>query len=202
MGEKLRYDMILPNGEPLRFDMPGMTWDGEVPASYNPPTPMQQNDLSITITQAAEDAILAKITELRALIDSWAVSLTDDDRAAYFKLGDARMAFDQKCDNYLHQHPDLVPPGISLAEYDKDGAAAAAIKRILAKLTPLETRLTDTLIVAGADRMDADLAFYNYLEFAARTGAAGADDIHDDLKATFPGSRRRGPQPPPAPPTP
>ena len=196
MGEKLRYDMILPDGQPLRWDMPGMTWDGEVPALYNSTTPMQQNDLSITITPAQETAILAKIGELRALIEPFALSLTDDQRAAYFKLGDARLAFDEKCDNYLHQHPELVPPGISLLEYDKDGAAMAAIKRIIAKLTPLQNQLADTLTVAGADRLDADLTYYNYLEFAARTGAAGADDIHSELKEFFPG-RRSGPTPPP-----
>jgi len=202
MGEKLRYDQILPNGKPLRWDMPGMTWDGEVPASYYPKKPMQQNDLSIVITQAAEEAILTKVAELDALLTAFAVSLTDEQRASYFKLGDGRMAFDQKCDNYMHQHPDLSPPGISLAEYDKDGVAIAALKRILAKVTPLETRITDTLIVAGADRMDADLSFYNYLDYASRTGAAGADDIRDDLRRSFPGGRRRGPQPPATPPTP
>ena len=35
--EPLRYDMILPNGQPLRWDMgPEYTWDGNVPASAYP----------------------------------------------------------------------------------------------------------------------------------------------------------------------
>jgi hypothetical protein len=58
-------------------------------------------------------------------------------------------------------------------------------------------------MIIGSDRLDADLVFYNYLSFAARTGAAGADDIHDDLKSTYPGCRTvRTPPAPPTPPTP
>ncbi len=30
LDEPLRFDMILPNGQPLRFDMPGARWDGTV----------------------------------------------------------------------------------------------------------------------------------------------------------------------------
>jgi hypothetical protein len=192
--------MTLPNGEPLRYDMgPEFVWNGNVPARFNPKHAMQQNDISITITAEQEAAILAKADELRTLIDAFAVSITDADRAGYFKLGDARLAFDEKCDNYMHQHPELVPAGINLAEYDRDGAAAEAIKRVRAKISTIDTRLADTQTVLGADRLDADLAFYNYLDFAARTGAAGAADIHSDLRGSYPGGRRSKASPPPAP---
>jgi hypothetical protein len=52
----------------------------------------------------------------------------------------------------------------------------------------------------GSDRLDADLLFYAFLGFSARTGAAGAQEIHDDLRTTYPG--RRTPRTPPTPPTP
>jgi hypothetical protein len=172
MGERLRWDMTLPNGEPLRWDMgPEFTWDGEVPPNLNPNTPMQQNDHSIAITEAA---VLAKAEELRALIEAFTLSLTDEERSGYFKLGDARLAFDQKCDDDMHQNLTLVPTGINLPEYDKDGANIEALDRIIAKLATITSRLTDTRTVAGSDRMDADLTFYNYLEFSARTGTRNA----------------------------
>lgn len=167
--------------------------------SPSPKPPMQQNDIDITITSEQETAILTKIDELRALIDAFATTLTDEERARYFKLGDSRMAFDEKCDNYMHQRGDLVPPTINLPAYGRDGAAAAAVKRILARLATIEQNLTDTTIVLGADRMAADLAFYNYLPLAAKSGASGADDIYDELKTAFPGRGRRTPPTPPAP---
>ncbi len=42
MPSPLRYDMTLPNGEPLRWDMgPEFTWDGDVPSHLQPNTTMQ-----------------------------------------------------------------------------------------------------------------------------------------------------------------
>ncbi|MBI3879865.1 MAG: hypothetical protein HY301_07340 [Verrucomicrobia bacterium] len=160
---------------------------------------MQQNDISITITQAQEDDIHAKAAELRELIMAWAISLNDDQRAKYFKLGAARLEFDTKCDNYMHQRADLVPPNSSLPEYDKDGAALTRVKRMKASVGPLETLLEDTAIVLGSDRMDLNLRFYHYTEFGGLIGLAGSDAIHDDLHQSFPG---RGPAGPPATPPP
>ncbi len=125
---------------------PEYVWDGEVPSSAYPPTttPMQQNDHAIAITPATETAILAKAEELRVLIEAFTLSLIDEERSAYFKLGDARLALDQKCDDYMHQNLTLVPTGISLSEYDKDGANIAALDRILAKIATITDRFTDT----------------------------------------------------------
>ena len=195
--------MILPNGEPLRWDMgPEFVWDGDVPANLYPAKPMQQNAISITITTAAEAAIIAKCDELLALVDAFGISIDAGTRDSLFKLGDGRLAFDQKCDTYLHQNPALVPPGLSLTEYDKDGAALAAVKRIIAKTNTIGSRLNDTQTVLGSDRINADLTFYNFLEFAMRVGTAGADDIHADLKESFPGRNPGSATPTPPPPVP
>lgn len=107
-----------------------------------------------------------------------------------------------KCNDYIHQRPDLVPSSINVAEYDKDGAAWGAVNRIHAKLTSLDGTVTDTLLVLGSDRLDTDLDFYNYLGYAARTGQPGADEIRDDLKQTYPGRRARNTPVTPPPPTP
>ncbi len=162
--------MKLPSGEPLRYDMgPEFRWDGNVPENLYPKKPMQQNDISITITQDAEDDVLAK----------------------------AEVAFDQKSDNYMHQRTDLVLPNVDLPEYDKDGASTESIKRTRAKVGTIDTMLADTLIVLGSNRLDADLKFYHYLEFIADSGAAGAAEIHADLKATYPGRNKPKATPPP-----
>lgn len=73
------------------------------------------------------------------------------------------------------------------------------MKRIIAKTNTIGSRLSDTQIVLGSDRIKADLAYYNYLEFTTRMGLAGADDISADLEASFPG---RGPVAPATPTTP
>jgi hypothetical protein len=163
---------------------------------------MQQNDASIVIPAEAEADILATIELLRTKLAPFTRSLTDDERASYFKLGDKRAAFDQKCDNFMHQRPDTVPPTVNVPEYDKDGAARACFLRIDAKLAEINTPVTDTLIVIGADRMDANTAYYHYLPLAADAGVAGADGLHAELKATYPGGRRARVPTTPTPPTP
>jgi len=203
MPEPLRFDMTLPNGEPLRWDMgPEFTWDGNVPSHLYPTTIMQQNDASIVVPAEAEADILATAELLHTKIAVYAQSLTDAERASYFKLGDKRAAFDQKCDNYMHQRPDTVPPTINIAEYDKDGAARATFLRFEAKIGTILSPVTDTLIILGADRMSANTAYYHYQPLAAAAGVAGSEDIHADLQETYPGGRRRAATPPspPAPP--
>ncbi|HEY6167446.1 MAG TPA: hypothetical protein VI454_05370 [Verrucomicrobiae bacterium] len=162
---------------------------------------MQQNAVSITITTPQEADIMQKIDALRTAVDVFAVSLTDEQRARLFKLGPSRMAFDAKCNDYLHQRADLVPPGVSVPEYEKDGTAGDCIGRIRARLATVDSRLGDTQMLCGSDRMNVDLTFFNYLAFASRTGTAGADDIHDELAALYPGRGPGGtpPTPPPAP---
>ncbi len=194
--EPLRFDMTLPDGQPLRWDMgPEFTWDGKVPArSYqNQHTPMQQNDLSIVITSQQEADIIAAADALIAKIAAFAMTITDDQRAGYFKLSDQRLPFHEKCRDYMHQQAATVPGTIDLTEYDKEQAAWDALGRIIAKVNTILQPLVDTQTVAGADMLNADLFYYNYLPLAAKAGTAGAEDIHSDLKASYPG---RGPTTP------
>lgn len=120
-----------------------------------------------------------------------------------FKLGDARLAFDAKAFDYMHARAELVPDSIDVPEYDKDGTASGVIQRMIAKVSTVVTELTDSAMKLGSDRLDAALLFYTFLCFSARTGAAGAQEIHDDLKTTYPGRRTpRTPATPPVRPTP
>lgn len=150
-----------------------------------------KNRVSTTITPAQEQEILADVTALRAKITAiFTGALTDADRQALFRLSDKRLAVDQKADLYLHQRPDLRPPGIDLAEHDKDGALIAAADRILAAINTITTPVSDARASGGNDRLDADLEFLHYLKFTSRSGTPGAQEVHDDLSASYPAGRR------------
>ena len=202
MPTPLRWNMILPNGEPLRYNTPGAKWDGTVEELNlsTPNHPMQQNDIDITITSAAEALVHTKAGELRDAILAFALTLTDEDRARYFKLGDARQAFHDKANNHIHQHSGLVPPTVDVPKYDKDENAIQAVKRMQASVAGATTALDDTAVILGSDLLSADIAFYNYLPLAIKAKTPGAQAVYDDLKESWPG---RGPGPkPPKPPTP
>ena len=163
---------------------------------------MQQNDISIIVPKEAADDILATAELLRTKIAVFSKTISDAERAGYFKLGDARLAFDQKCDAYIHQHPELVPFTISVPEYDKDGAAMDVFNSFSAKISTINSLINDTLVVLGADRLAADLAFYNWLPMAADAGLPSAENIHKDLQDTYPGGRQKSVKPAPKPVTP
>ena len=155
-----------------------------------------KNRVSITITPEQEAEILDGISAVRAkILAVFTNNLTEDDREDLFKLADRRLAFDQKADNYLHQRPDLHPPALDLAEYDQDGTLIAVADRILAALNALAIPVTDSRMSAGNDRLDVDLEFLHYLKFISRSGTPGAQEVHDDLSASYPAGRRRSAAP-------
>lgn len=192
--------MTLPTGEPLRLDMPGAKWDGTVEELNlsTPNTPMQQDEIDITISTDAEGAVITKIGELRAAILEWAIVLTQDKRDALFKLGDARMAFHEKSKDYFHQKAELNSPVVNVPKYDRDQAAFESVGRIKSALKGATDPLNDTEMLLGSDLLSADVAQYNYLPLLIRAKTAGAEAVFDDLKESWPG---RGPKPPKPPTT-
>ena len=55
---ELEFDMILPDGTPLCFDMgPEFTWDGLVPAGLTPQNNSMQNIVTGAFTAAQRTAI-------------------------------------------------------------------------------------------------------------------------------------------------
>jgi hypothetical protein len=202
MPEPLRWDMTLPNGETLRWDMgPDFTWDGNVPEQLYSPKRMQQNLISKTITPAAHTAILDKINELRVLVEAQCVVVPNDMRDELFRLGDARRMYDEKCDDYMHQQPATRPAEIDLAEYDRDGTVYKCCNGWMAALKPIVALIEGSQALSGSDRMSADLMYTSYLKVGKRIGIPNAEAIYQDIMQHYPGGGRRGggTTPPPTP---
>lgn len=150
-----------------------------------------KNRISIAITEEQLLDIVADVTALRDKITNiFPVTLTQNERDNLFRLADKRLAFDQKADDFLHQRPELRPPTIDLAEYDKDGTVVRMADRLLAAIETLTTPVKDTRAQAGNDRLDDDLAFLHFLEYSARIGTPGAEEVRAALSASYPAGRR------------
>ncbi len=195
--------MILPNGQPLRWDMgPEFTWDGNVPASAypNPPTLMTtENRISAALTDADLTAILGHLTAVRTLLP-FLVNVPIAERNGIAKFGDKSQAFDEKCKDYEHQRPDLVPAFVSVPETDKDRALRDKMKTINGVLGQLADDGFCTELVLGGDLADSDKAFYAAVRLAAANGVPGAQAIYEDLKQRYPSVPRKPATP--KPPTP
>lgn len=187
MPEPLRFDMILPNGQPLRWDMgPEFRWDGNVPESLtNPPIHMPNDNLiSDEMTTAAVTAVNNAITAIRTNM-SFLISLTNTERRSKAKLGDGRVALDEDAYPLMAQNPSLIPAFVVLTEVTKDRVLRTQIDAIRLSLTSLCSDVDDTELVLGHEMLKAYLAFYSNAQQAAVRGVAGAQTVVDTLAPYF-----------------
>ena len=198
MPEPLRWDMTLPNGQPLRWDMgPEYLWDGIVPTSAYPTTPMStDNRISATLPDADFNGILGHIAAIKVLMP-FLLSIPNSERNRIAKFGDKSQAFDDKIASYEGQRPDLVPSFTSVPEVTKDRTLIAKMHTINGALGQLTDDCASTELILGGDIADHDKAFYAAVRLAAANGVAGAQAIYDDLKQRYPSVPHRPATPPP-----
>ena len=195
MATPLRFDMILPNGQPLRWDTPGARWGGtveEVMAAINAQqqnkTMSSDNRISVTVTDQNVTDVLGHLDGIETVLN-FLISRDPGDVAVM--LGDKSVAFDEKCAGYIASNPEFLPGFIVPAEVLKDRAARAQFQKFLNRLNLLAAKANDTFNVIGNEIYTADLAYYNSTDEAARRGRPNAKDIHDDLATRYPGRPRK-----------
>jgi hypothetical protein len=198
MPEPLRWDMILPTGQPLRWGTRGATWDGTVEAvmAAQNQTPPMTNDNRISATLSAQD--LTDITTAVGLIRAklpFGVSLTKDERVRMDKAHEKDADFDAKCTAYMATNPEFLPAYLTLAEIVKDRALVPVLLQVLALLQSLVDLVADTLRTVKSEIKRANYAYYHSVEDAAKRGHPGAKPIYDDLKQRFPGPHGGGQTP-------
>ena len=200
MPTPLRWDMTLPNGQPLRWDTPGARWDGNVEDLNLQNTAMStDNRITATLSDADLTAILGHITAIQALLP-FRISIPSSERNQLGKFGDKSQAFDEKIAQYESQRPDLVPTFTSVPEATKDRQLIAKMRAVNGALSQLADDCQSTELVLGSDIADHDKAFYAAVRLAAQNGVAGAQAIYDDLKQRYPSVPKKPATP--KPPTP
>jgi hypothetical protein len=132
MGKKLRFDMTLPNGQPLRFDMgPQFRWDGEVPANSNLPTTPRmpsQNLIAASITQVLADELIADIAALRENQEAFLLALSAEAKQDLAKMGAGNLALDAIIRAAATENAGELASNFPLADWDQDRAFAATYR--------------------------------------------------------------------------
>lgn len=188
MSQPLIYD------SGLRFDAPGLVWDGTVqPINKVMPT---DNRISAVLAPADKTAVLQSIADIKTKLP-FLVNLSADERRALPKMSDKTIAFDEKCASYMTAHPELIPGFVSADEVTKDRNLRLDLTDLLQQLQQLAEGISDTVMLAASEAYMADLSFYQNVRQAAQRGVVGADSIYSDLQQRFPG-RTKGVVPAPA----
>ena len=195
----LRYDMTLPNGEPLRFDMAGMRYDGNVPPEYFPSTTttsMPNNLISATLAATDLATILANLEANDALLP-FLLSLSNEDRKKLFKAGAKRAGAIALAQVAITQFPQIFPGTMPPTELNKDIVLRSAVMTLQAEYTARAAAMGDTLLALNADCMQHVREVYKYVK-AAKDSVPGIRPIYEQMAVYF----DRPDQPDEVPPTP
>ncbi len=196
--------MILPNGEPLRFDTPGARWNGtveEVMAAINQQnnntTMSSQNLVSAALAAQAVTNITTAVATIRTNLP-FLLNLNDAQRKQLRNITEASQGIAQATINFVAQHSEALPGTFNVAEFNKDAALLAPFQQVASLIASLNTDTDDTLRALHSDIYAETLDVYAYAKAANRAGAY--DDYINTVKTRF----STGPRPKktPAKPTP
>ena len=153
---------------------------------------MSQNLVSLELSNEqlaqAEQAIATLEQALAGL-----VSLSITERRRLTKMGQKSEVFCRQTLRVLAQNPQIVPPGLELAEAQADLLALDQLAPLLDRVQRLAERGRDTEMALGADVMDAALEGYALLKVSGKQ--QGLDGLRKELSSRWARSRSAEPEP-------
>ena len=143
-----------------------------------------ENKISLDIPQTTLTTVSTALGTVKQSL-SFLQSLTPDDRSSMPKMGDKTLAFVKKAYEYAKQNPTLVPSYISVDEMRKDIETAEKLRSVYVIINELESRLDDSIMLAGSEAYMAALSFYTSVKAAAKSNVPAAKPIAEDLSNRF-----------------
>ena len=192
MATPLRWGMKLPDGTGLKYGMPGLRWNGTLEevvaalAQQNQNMTTPYNQISQDITDQMVTDIVAAIAGLEQKL-TFCASLTDKQRQAKLKLGDANAAFADKSVGYMGTNPEYISMLYPMTEVNKDVKGVSQIDKFLSRLQLALRKVEDTRMLMGSDVVHAGIAYMNNAGEANYHGQAEAEPIYKDLSDSYPG---------------
>lgn len=143
---------------------------------------MDQKLISLDFDEAALAAIDAALDALEAQLDGL-IDLDADQRRSLPKMGDKSEAFCRQTLNLLALNPQLVPPGLGLAQAERHLSLVDVLRSRAHRLQRLTGRVQDTDIALGSDVMRVSLEGYALLKRMGR--GSGLETLRQDIGARF-----------------
>lgn len=154
---------------------------------------MPYSNISAVISAADKAAIIGHINAIKALLP-FLINLTPEEKIAFQKMGNQRLAFVTKALEYAAANPTLVPGYLPLPEANKDFNLNADLRQIFEVMSTLGESIEETGMAAGTEVYDFARAFYANVQEAAKRNVPGTGTIATDLGELFEG---QGDVPPP-----
>lgn len=152
---------------------------------------MNENRISIDISQADIDAVNAAIKTINDLLEPYLIALEANDKQSLAKMRDKSVPFVEKTVAYMETNPEFLPPYLDKADVNQDLQGFSTLHGILRPLMQVISNVEDTSVLCGSEAYTAALAYYNMVKLAARMGVPNAQAIYDDLRVRFEAQRPR-----------
>lgn len=143
---------------------------------------MGQNLISLNLTDDDYAEIDAHLSGLETKLEGL-INLPTEVRRGLSKMGDKSEAFCRQTLVVLAQNPHVVPPGLDLAEAQRDLAALDALRSRTTRLRQLLGRAEDSEMALGSDVMTASLDGYAMLKVLGK--GSGLDALRKNMAARF-----------------
>ena len=147
---------------------------------------MSQNLVSLVLSNEQLAQAEQAVTTLEQAF-AGLVSLAPADRRRLVKMGQKSEVFCRQTLRVLAQNPQVVPPGLDLAEAQADLLALDQLAPLLDRLQRLAERGRDTEMALGADVMDVALEGYALLGVSGKQ--QGLDGLRKQLSSRWARSR-------------
>ncbi|MBC7383862.1 MAG: hypothetical protein H7296_12865 [Bacteroidia bacterium] len=149
------------------------------------------NQISISISQSDIDAVKAAIAVLETKLEPHLKGVSDVERSNLNKLGDKTQVFVDKAYGYASGNFKTHVGGlINVDEFGVDYNAFKLLGELNLKVGQIARKLEDSMMLSGAEALDAAQIVYATFELCVRNGVAGAQEAHNELAARYKRTKR------------
>ena len=144
------------------------------------------NRISIAVPPEVIDQAKQFFMQAQQVLAPYLINLTPDERVQLPKMGDKSIPFVTKGAEYMQLPGTPAPPYINPEDLKIDLNAYETLRQISQIARPIVDMLDDTMLLCGSEAYVSVLAFYNYLQGAAKMNVPGAKTVYEDLSTRFP----------------
>lgn len=150
-----------------------------------------ENTVAVQMPPAELQEVLTKVGEISTILAPYLISLTGEQRLRLPKMGDGTEPFVKKTIDYAKSDPAFLPPYVKVEDIEIDFKAVGDLLSVFRPLNKLLAQLDDTITASGSEAFVGSLSYYNSVKFGARSNAAGAKTIYEDLRKRFEGQGKK-----------
>ena len=143
-----------------------------------------KNQISVTMEQEAVTQVIDLIKQINALMP-FLTGLTPEQRKRLPKIDKRNRDFVKDVEMAIKNDNSILPGYIKPDEMAKDLNLFDQLEQVLAPLSYLYDRVSDTQMLAGSEAYSSALMVYNMVKVADKAGLPGANNLYKQLKGRF-----------------